>query len=114
MKMRKLDKNGDWTYGAGKGSYLTDEAAIEQNIATCCREWLNDCFFAMDRGIDWTNLLEHNQKDNLDQALRGVILSSYGVVGLNSLTLAFDGRAYSFTYNIDTIYSSGFTSQIQG
>jgi hypothetical protein len=115
MKIRQLDSNGDWLFGSSLGNYLTNEAAIEQNIRTRCLEWVNDCYFALDRGIDWTNLLEHGQKNNLDRALRYILLASYGVINIESTNITFDSnRKFTFTYVINTIYSSGFQAQIGG
>ena len=114
MIFSNLTVEHDFTFGAGKGNYLSENAAIELNIKTRCLEVLGDCFFAMNSGIDYNNLLEHNQKSNLDIALRVIILASYGVIRINSTNITVVNRTFTFDYNIDTIYSSGFKSQISG
>jgi len=114
MKFRKLTSDGDWTFGQGIGDFATESYAIEFNIATRVREWVNDCFFAMDHGIDYNNLLEIGQQKRLLHAVRTTILQSYGVVGVNSVDVEiFNERDYIITYDIDTIYSIGFTSKIE-
>jgi len=114
MKIRSLTTTGDWTYGSGKANYATDERAIELNIATRIRSWKNDCFFDFDAGIDWISRLDKGQKDNLVNDLKTLLIQSYGVVKINSVTLSENTltRALTITYNVDTIFSESFTRQI--
>ena len=71
MKVRankKLD-NGtfEWCFGAGLSTYKTEEKAIEQDIESSLLEWKNNCFFALNHGIDWrTRLGSKNQKELLN------------------------------------------------
>ena len=113
MIIRKIDDSGDFTFGKGKENYLKDNAAIAQNIDTRLLSWINDCFFGLQEGLDWSAYFEKGQKDNLIQAIKSVILSSYGVIGVNSITSDLDAaRKLTVTYTIDTIYSQAFTSVI--
>jgi len=119
MTIRGITPSGDWTFGAGVGNYKTNEAAIEENIKTWLQSWVNNCFFALKDGVDWQNLLDVGQKQNLEDAIRANILLCYGVMGINSLTVIFDPRTrrISMTVNITTIYSQSFQlelSQIAG
>lgn len=52
MIVRALDINGDWTFGQGKGNYLTNQAAIAQNVQTRLLSFLGDCFFDPTAGIN--------------------------------------------------------------
>jgi len=114
MRFRKLDSSGDWTFGHGMSCVAEEENAIELEIATRVREWCNDCFFAMDRGIDYQNLLEVGQQKRLIFAIKCVILTCYGVVGINKEPdiLIRNGRNYFITYDVKTIYSDSFISEI--
>ena len=114
MKIRSLSGTGDWTYGSGKANYATDERAIEQNIASRIRSWKNDCFFDFDAGIDWVARLDKGQKDKLLNELRILIIQSYGVVKINSVSVNENRstRALTLTYNVDTIFSQSFTNSL--
>ena len=114
MIFRQLDRNGDWVYGKGKANYARDEAAIDLNIKTALLSWTGDCFFALQFGIDWTRFLDTGQQKNLQIAMQTLILGLYGVVGVTSVSAAFDPvtRKLSVQYVVTTIFSRSFRSQI--
>ena len=114
MIIRSIDATNDWTFGKGLGNYSTQESAIEENIQTRLLSWVGDCFFALPDGVDWKNRLDVGQQDLILDEIKTVILQSYGVVAVNSVTGVFNGatRLFSITYNIDTIFSSSFQSQL--
>jgi len=114
MKHRALNLTGDWIFGSGKANYATEEHAIELDIATRLRSWRNDCFFDFDAGIDWVSRLDKGQKDNLINDIKKLLIQSYGVVKINSVTVSDNPvtRALIITYNVDTIYSESFTNQV--
>lgn len=115
MKFRAIDSLGDFTFGAGKANYATDERAIELNVLTRLRSWKNDCFYDLDAGIDWFSRLDKNQRDKLINELRALIIQSYGVMNITSLTLSENRatRSIVLTYAIDTIYSQSFTRTLE-
>jgi hypothetical protein len=117
--MRALTPSGDWTFGNGVGNYATAEAAVEENILTWLQSWVGNCFFALKDGVDWRNLLDVGQRQNLVDSLRVNILQRYGVIGVEKMDVAFDPRTrhISITAAIQTIYSRSFQialSQIAG
>ena len=113
MIVRKLDDSHDWTFGKGKENYSYDEPAIAQNIQTRLLSWFNDCFFGMQDGVDWSAYFEKGQANNMVQAIKSEILSSYGVIAVNSVEASLDAsRKITISYNIDTIFSQAFTAII--
>ena len=114
MIFRRLDINDDWTFGNGKGNFAMDQEAINLNIKTRLLSWKNDCFFSMNDFIDWNGLLSQRNSDNIELAVKSVILQSYGVIGVNSVTVSYDSttRTITITYDIDTIYGTAFTSVV--
>ncbi len=113
MIIRALDATGDWTFGQGKQNYLIGQKAIALNIQTRLLSFLNDCFFDLNAGIDWINLLgSTNTKVQIELSVKAVILKSYGVLRINSLSSSFVGRRLSLTYNIDTIFTANFTQSL--
>lgn len=110
MIFRALTPTGDFTFGQGQQNYLRDEAAIELNVETRLKSFLADCFWAMDFGIDWWNLL--GQQNPAAQAAivvacRTVIATSYGVVKINGVTASTDRvtRRLTVNFDVDTIFS---------
>ncbi len=114
MIFRNLETNGDWTFGRGLANYAQDQHAVELNIQTRLKCWVGNCFFDLNMGVDYANLLDKGKKADLLNALRTVIVQSYGVMRVNSVDARFDerSRALAVTYNVDTIFSSGFQQQV--
>lgn len=114
MIIRSLDTNHDWNLGLGIQSYLTNDAAIAENIQTRLLSILNDCYFDLGAGIDWIRLL--SQKGTLQEiqlSCKAIILNSYGVVRVNSITPVLVGRDLTVNYNIDTIFTRQLTQTIE-
>lgn len=107
MQIAGLDSSGDWLFGRGSSDYLVDEAAIELNIKTRLMEWIGDCFFNLQAGIDWNNYIgSKNNLDSLAASLKSLILKSDGVVNVVSVGVSLDSnRNFSATYVINTVYA---------
>ena len=109
MKIRRLDSNGDWDFGHSVSSYYIDNAqSVGLNIITRLREWYRDCFFALDKGIDYpTRLGSFNQKENLDNDIQYIILNSQDVIDITEFDSTFDRntRHYTFSAKVLHIYS---------
>lgn len=110
MIFRQLNAQGDWLFGQGVSGYATQEQAIELNIKTRLLSWTGDCFFAQNDFVDWLQRLDKGQSTNLTNELKYVILQSFGVVSVTSITgtLNDQTRAYECLASIQTIYGSNF------
>jgi hypothetical protein len=106
MKVRALDALDDWSFGRGAQCYLKDADALAQSVKTRLRQWLNNCFFAMDEGVDWANELDIGTKDALDRDIKRSILQTAGVLRISEYTSTLDSttRALSIEAHIDTKY----------
>ena len=106
MKTRALDSQGDWQFGRGLQSYVTEKNALKQNISTRLKSWRNDCFFAMDDGVDWQNFLDIGKKRFLDIDIKRVILQTEGVLRISSYTSTLDTaeRRVTITATVATIF----------
>lgn len=113
MIFRSIDANGDWNFGRGQSDYLTTNAAIGANIQTRLLSWLNDCFFSLNSGIDWLNRFgAENQRALLELDIRRVIQQSTGVTGITKLDIIINGRDFTATYNINTIFSQSYINSV--
>lgn len=114
MIFRQLDSNGDWTFGKGRSNYAKDAEAVAVNIRTTLLSWTGDCFFDLKFGVDWTRLLDTGQQKNLQVSLESVILKSYGVVSVQSVSSTFDAqsRKLDVQYVATTVFSQNFQSQV--
>ena len=110
MKIRAIDENSDFMFGKGRSSYKDNAEAIGENIQTRLMSFLSDCFFDQNAGINWIELLgKKNGEKELILACKNVILQSYGVVKVNSISwIEDDNRQLSLRFDIDTIFSASF------
>lgn len=112
MRVRAIDKDNDWTFGAGKQSYKVDAEAISQNVKTRLQSFRGDFFWNTEEGIDWFNLLEKGRQAELERALRVTVLTTEGVVAINSFEAIVNGRELNVSYNIKTIYSQYYVDDV--
>lgn len=114
MIHRQLDANHDWTFGKGVQNFAREQQAIALNIDTLLLSWVGDCFFNLQSGVNWKQLLNYGQQANLDAALQSVLSGAYGVVRLVSASVLFNPstRNVAATYVVDTVYSQSVKNQI--
>jgi ferritin-like protein len=93
---------------------ITGQFEIVQDLETSIREQLNDCFFNLEAGIDWSNMPNNQAEINILLAQINAIASQInGVTGIISLTANFDAFTRILTVAIvyKTIYSDDRVSQ---
>ena len=104
----KKDAEGhsEWQFGHSLGDYRKDQAQIMQDIYTALYEWKNNCFFALQNGIDWyTRLGFKNQKDQLDEDIKTLIQNRIGVLGILNFQSNVANRHYTCICDVYTEYS---------
>lgn len=107
---RGVTAANDWTFGQGRGSYFRDQQAIAADVKTSLLFFLNDCFFAMNTGVDWWNLLgakNPTAQNNILLQTRTAILGVNGVVRINSVDSRVDAatRRVTINYNLDSVFT---------
>jgi hypothetical protein len=113
MKFRLVDEDGDWLFGSGVQSYSKDLQAVMLNVKTRILSWVRDCFFDLEAGIDWKNLLDYGMKDRLLSAIKMAAFKAEGVLRVNDLEIDITGnRTANISMSLDTIYGSEVQSVI--
>lgn len=107
MLFRSIDSNGDWNFGLGLESYVSGEQAIGLNIKTRLLSFLGNCFFDILAGINWFVYFgTPGQTQQILLSTQAVILQSYGVTKVNSVTInQLPNGSAILTFNINDIYS---------
>lgn len=111
MLVRAISNNQDsssreWVFCRGYSAYKNGQKAIEQDIKSALLEFQDDCFFALQNGIDWlTRLGAKNQKELLDTDIVTTIENRYGVLSVQNFYSVVTDRAYSCTASVYTIFS---------
>ena len=101
MRFRNLDANGDWCFGKGRNSYLKDNKALMMNIKTRLLSFLNDCFFDLEAGIDWWNLLGGKEQKSIIASVQRVVLRSSQVKKIVNMQYLLKNRKFSITLSVE-------------
>lgn len=115
MIIRALNPSGDWTFGSSRANYLTYNPAIAQSIQSRVSSFIGDCFFDMGAGIDWFTFLGGSRDSlGLQLAISAVILNTFGILKIKSLSFNLDrnSRRFSISYNVTTIFSGTLSQSI--
>lgn len=113
MTFRNLDANHDWVFGTGQNDYVSENQEIALNIETRILSFLGDCFFAINEGIDWFNLLDYRYQNSLEMKVQEVVKNTPGVSAVNSIDIMLGAnRKIIITYDIQTIFSSSYQGEV--
>lgn len=112
MRYRKLDAGGDYTFGRGQGSLLTDSPeAVAQAVMTRLRLLLGEWFADTSEGTPWaTEILGKHTQGTRDAALQQRILDTQGVLQIDSYDSAFDAESRTFSLNCTITTDYGQTT----
>lgn len=107
MAFRNLDGNHDWTWGSSKNNYVLNTQEIALNVKTRVLSFLNDCFFAINEGIDYWSLLDYNKQDELENKIQSTIIQTPGVVQVNVIDLTITAnRTFKILYEIEDVFGN--------
>jgi hypothetical protein len=113
MIMRAL-QNGDATFGQGRENFLSGQQAIAQNIQTNLYCFLRDCYFDIQKGVDWIRFFSvPTQAQEVTLSVRGIVLQCFGVVKINSLSVSLLNRKISITMNINTEFTTNYQYNLE-
>lgn len=101
MRFRNVDENGDWVFGKGRNSYLKDNEALMMNIKTRLMEFLGDCFWDTEKGIDWWNLIGGKDQKALLASIQRVVLRSSNVKKIVEMHSNLTNRNFSITLSVE-------------
>lgn len=106
--------NGDATFGNGIQNFLTNQNAIVENIQTNLYCFLRDCYFDIQKGIDWIRFFSTpTSQQEVTLSVRSAILLCYGVTSIQSLNVSLVNRQIIITATINTIFTSNFKLNLE-
>ena len=114
MIIRALDSTGDATFGQGKQNFLSGQNAVAENIQTNLYCFLRDCYFDIQKGIDWLRFFSvPTTSQEVTLSVRGIVLLCFGVTGINSLSVSLIDRKVNISMNVSTIFTSNFQYNLE-
>lgn len=109
MRYRKLDANGDYSFG-GQGEFHVDTPdTVAQAIQTRLNLWTGEWFADLNEGTDFLGkILGYGTNGTRDLVLVERIVGTPGVKSIVEYASAVDTRERSFTVltRVDTIYGT--------
>jgi len=108
IKVRKLDKNGDWTFGNGQANYIDKNNAIGQNVKTRLQSFKYDWFLDTDANIDWFNILGYkNNEQTIKDNILFTTLNTDGVTEVDDIIVTkSEDRELQLSVKFITIYNT--------
>lgn len=113
MRFRNLDSTGDWTFGKGRYSYLSGNKALMMNIRTRLLEFLGDCFWDTEKGIDWWNLLGEKDLKKILADVQRTILRSYQVRSIENIDYQLTNRSLFIKISIKFMDGEVLTDTVE-
>ncbi|MCA8480251.1 hypothetical protein LGN35_20110 [Burkholderia multivorans] len=108
MRYRKLDDDGDYSFGGGTADFLVNTPeTVAQAVLTRLRLLRGEWFVDTTAGMPWaTDVLGKYTSGKYDAAIRQCILGTQGVNELTSYSSSVDPetRTLTVTATINTIY----------
>ena len=108
MIYRKLDENGDYTFGGNAQSFYRNvPEAVAQSVVTRLKLWENEWFLDIAEGMPYIGgVLGKYTIQDTDAIIKDKILSTEGVVEILEYSSSFspDLRKFSVSVTISTIY----------
>lgn len=110
MRYRKLDSNGDFSFGHGVQDYFVDTpAAVAQAIKTTLALFQGEWFLDNTIGVPWsTDVLGYNTQGLYDTVIQGSIVAVQGVDSIVTYFSSFDPQTRLLTVSaeVKTIFGS--------
>lgn len=108
MRYRKLDSNGDYTFGQGSANFFVDNReAVAQAVLTSLLLFQGTWFLDTTVGIPWlTQVVGYNTQGLYDTAIKSLILGVTGVTGISSYSSSLNtsNRKLNVSVVIDTLF----------
>lgn len=105
MRVRALDNNWDFNFGRSRQDYASESLATAYDVKQKILCWFNDCFFDMQSGIDYKNLLgRKGGKQTIDNAIKKILAVQPDIIEITFFDSSVTDRKYSLTARFKTVY----------
>jgi hypothetical protein len=107
MRLRRLDANGDATFGQGQGNlWINQPEGVGQLVMTRLRLNQGEWFADLTQGTPWkTEVLGERTAATRDLVVRGQVLDTIGVQDIPSYGSRIDDtRTWSVAMTLDTVF----------
>lgn len=112
MIYRRIDANGDYTFGQGKFNFVSGTEAVAQAIKTNLLLLYNEWFEDLEVGTPlFQKILNQRANENgkraVDVVIRERILSTKGVIQLDSFSAEYDNKNKIYKIAVSAVTEYG-------
>ena len=109
LKYRKLDENGDMTFGHGDKDFLYGLDAMAQVVQTRLKAVRDEWWEGDPTALPWiTEILGARlsafQKERIDLMIVERLMDTVGINGVSNIESEFVNRKYTFRCTVQTVY----------
>ncbi|ALR06699.1 hypothetical protein XFHB_07975 [Xylella fastidiosa] len=113
MRVRRVDSQGDWTFGNGRGNYAAASDGVAQRVKTRLRSFRGNWFLDLDHGLPWLDLMERPADlVHLEREVKRCILTTEGVRRLTAFSMALDADTRTFTIQVTLLDAYQHTTTV--
>lgn len=115
MIYRKLDENGDYTFGSNGNCYLSGAEAVRQAVVTRLRLLLYEWWEDLEDGLPlWQKILAQRDRTQAEKAIRDRIASTQYVTAIKTFDCQWNTgtRSLSIAAAIDTEYGPAQVNEV--
>lgn len=116
MIYRKLDEDGDYTFGGnGNSFYRNDPLGVSQSVITRLRLWENEWFLDINEGMPYIGgVMGKYTLEDVDSIVKERIINTEGVIEITSYQSSFnpDLRKFSVSVTISTLYGDAVINEV--
>ena len=107
MKYRRLSPAGDYVFGFGNTSFLTDAQAAAQAIQTKLKMFQGECWEDLNDGLPFFQSIAGNRDQAaIDLLVKARILETPNVQSITSFSSSLENRKYSMTAAVSTTFGT--------
>lgn len=111
FKYRRLDENGDMTFGNNKFDFVKDLEAVRQAIQTRLKLLKGEWWENSEEGLPlFQEILASRNIDKTKRIIIERIQKTKGVLFVNDLVVTFENRILNITASVSTIFGETLIS----
>ena len=113
MRVRRIDADGDWTFGRGRACYADTSESVAQRVLTRLRSFTGDWFLDLSHGLPWFDLMKRPADlARIERAVKRHILKTDGVHSITAFEMAPDPQTRNLVVTTTIVDIYGISSEL--
>lgn len=101
MRVRRIDADGDWTFGRGRAGYAATSESVAQRVRTRLQSFFRDWFLDLDHGLPWFAYTEKPADlPRIEAEVKRCILETQGIDAILAFDMILDRDTRHLVINV--------------